>query len=162
MCEQDKAMNKLQEIELSILKECIKIFKEHNINYYVIGGTLLGAVRHKGFIPWDDDIDLGLPRKDYEKFIKIAQLELPEPLVLQHFTNEKKSVFSFAKVRNKKTIMKQYNIKDFKINHGVYIDIFPIDYYNKSLTIKILVKCSINIYKLHFKQNYLCLVCYKY
>lgn len=66
-------LRKLQLVEIDLLKEFIGICKENNLRYYMLGGTLLGAVRHKGFIPWDDDIDVGMPRKDYKKFLQIVK-----------------------------------------------------------------------------------------
>ncbi len=84
--ERSDFMNKVREIqlgELSLLKNFIAICSKHDLRYYALGGTLLGAIRHKGFIPWDDDMDLGMPRKDYEKFLSICKKELPEHVILR-------------------------------------------------------------------------------
>ena len=64
-------LKKLHSIEIEILDEFVRICNKHNLQYFLIGGTLLGAVRHKGFIPWDDDLDVAMPRNDYENFLKI-------------------------------------------------------------------------------------------
>ena len=84
--ERSDFMNKVREIqlgELSLLKNFIAICSKHDLRYYALGGTLLGAIRHKGFIPWDDDMDLGMPRKDYETFLSICKKELPEHVILR-------------------------------------------------------------------------------
>ena len=78
--ENQNDLRKLQLVELDILKEFLRICKKHHLRYYALGGTLLGAVRHEGFIPWDDDIDVGMPRPDFRRFEKIAEKELPEYL----------------------------------------------------------------------------------
>lgn len=75
MTKKEKILLKIQEEELKLLKEFIKICSKNKIKYFALGGSLLGAVRHKGFIPWDDDMDLGLPRKDFEKFINEIDFE---------------------------------------------------------------------------------------
>ena len=75
-------LKKIQKIELDMLKVFHSICIENKLRYYAVGGTLLGAVRHKGFIPWDDDIDLAMPRTDFEKFIEIAHEVLPANLGL--------------------------------------------------------------------------------
>ena len=69
-------LKQLQAVELDILKQVLPIIEAHGLTYYMLGGTLLGAVRHKGFIPWDDDIDMGMPRPDYERFVQLAAQDL--------------------------------------------------------------------------------------
>lgn len=118
---------KLKQIELDLLKIFAEICDNNNLKYFLIGGTLLGAVRHKGFIPWDDDIDVGMPRKDYEKFIKIAQKQLPEYIFLQTNKTDPKYPQNFAKLRNCNTTFIETAVKNLKINHGIYIDVFPFD-----------------------------------
>ena len=73
-------IEKLHKIDLEIVKSVIKVFEKYDLKYFMLGGTMLGAIRHGGFIPWDDDIDLGMPRKDYEKFLKVAEDDLPSRL----------------------------------------------------------------------------------
>jgi len=113
---------------LEILIEVDKICKKHNIQYWLDYGTLLGAVRHGGFIPWDDDIDISIPRKDYLKLCKILKTELPDNLAFQDETTDKNYFLKFAKVRDKKSflddpIMRNKGIKE----QGLYIDIFPLE-----------------------------------
>ena len=134
---------RLQEIELNLLKEFLLICKKENLHYYLLGGTLLGAVRHKGFIPWDDDVDIGMPRKDYEKFISCAQKYLPEYCFLQTFRTDPQYPFPFAKIRDNRTIYKEFLLSKLQINHGVWIDIFPLDF------------CSTNYKWLTFLQRIL-------
>ena len=64
-------MNEIQKVELNLLKEFVKVCEKNNLRYFMVGGSALGCVRHKGFIPWDDDIDVAMPREDYEKFMKM-------------------------------------------------------------------------------------------
>ena len=117
----------LQLIELDILEQVLKICEKYSLTYYMLGGTLLGAIRHKGFIPWDDDIDLGLPRPDYEKFIAYAEKELVSPYQL-HTTLKKKGKYSYyyARVENTDVVLKRtISIKEVLI--PAFIDIFPLD-----------------------------------
>lgn len=118
---------KLKSIELDILREFIKICEENSLQYFMVGGSALGAVRHKGFIPWDDDIDVGMPREDYEKFLTVAQERLPSPLFLQSYRTDKNYPNIFAKIRNSDTTFVEKTVSHLDMNHGVYIDIFPLD-----------------------------------
>ena len=83
MSERILSLEEIKQVELDILEYLHEICEKHDIKYFIDFGTLLGAVRHKGFIPWDDDMDLGMPRKDYEKFISICKKELPEHVILR-------------------------------------------------------------------------------
>ncbi len=122
-----ETLKKIQEIEFDILQKIDIICRAHNLTYFAIGGSVLGAVRHQGFIPWDDDIDIGMPRKDYEAFLRFAAEELPEGYFLQTFFTEKNSPFYFAKVRKDNTRFVEYYIKDLDVHHGLFVDIFPFD-----------------------------------
>ena len=73
-------LRELQIVELKILKEVVRICEKHSLEYFAIDGTLLGAVRHGGFIPWDDDVDIGLPRDSFERFVELAPKELPSSM----------------------------------------------------------------------------------
>ncbi len=117
----------LREIQLDILNQVVNICQKNDIQFFLIGGTCLGAVRHKGFIPWDDDIDIGMVRDDYEKFARLAQSELPDYMFYQDYKTDNEYPYLFAKIRNSNTLFLQGVIKKLDINHGVYIDIFPID-----------------------------------
>lgn len=125
--ERSNELKELQEIEINILKEFIKICGKYNLKYFAIGGTCLGAVRHKGFIPWDDDIDIGMPRKDYDKFIEIAKEELPKNLFLQNYKTEVNYILNFIKIRDCNTTFIEESTQNLNINHGIFIDIFPLD-----------------------------------
>lgn len=122
----------LKAVELEILRQFIKVCDELELRYYVAGGTLLGAVRHKGFIPWDDDIDVCMPREDYEVFLQKGQSLLKDPYFLQTFRTDTEYPANFAKIRNSNTTFIETSVRNCKINHGVYIDIFPLDYYPDS------------------------------
>lgn len=128
---------RLKTIELNMLKEFIAICNKHNLRYFVLGGTCLGAIRHKGFIPWDDDIDVGMPRKDYNEFLRVAQGELSNGLFLQNGKTDPNFPLNFTKIRNSNTTFIESTMKNIDMNHGVYIDIFPLDGYKKSIFRKI-------------------------
>ncbi|MGX7196880.1 LicD family protein [Enterococcus olivae] len=118
---------KLQQIELNILKEVIKVFEKHQLKYFALGGTMLGAVRHKGFIPWDDDIDIGMPRKDYEKFCDIYIKELPSNLKLRNFKTDISYRYYISRILDLNYKLIEKRNKDVEAFTYVSIDIFPLD-----------------------------------
>lgn len=123
----EEKYRKIQLIELEILNEVDRICRKHGIKYYLCGGTLLGAVRHSGFIPWDDDLDIFFPRKDYIKFAEIVQKELPDTMFYQDWHNEFDYPYNFAKIRMNGTKFCQNEIQHLNMHHGIFIDIFPLD-----------------------------------
>ena len=113
--------------------EIDRICKKHNINYFLAGGTLLGAIRHKGFIPWDDDADVMMLREDYDKFIKIVQSELPSNLFLQLPSTEKINHQVFAKIRINNTLFStKFTGQFLDMHNGIFIDILAQDKTGKS------------------------------
>ena len=141
MCEQknnkivyldDESRSKLKKKQIEIFEVFLRICDKHQLVYFVVGGTALGTVRHKGYIPWDDDIDVALPREDYEHFLEIAQSELNEKYFLQTHKTDPEYRFDYAKIRDRRTTFKEYSVSKLNINHGIYIDVFPIDGYPES------------------------------
>jgi lipopolysaccharide cholinephosphotransferase len=121
-------LKKLQNTELAILKEVVKICEENNIRYFAIAGTCIGSIRHSGFIPWDDDIDIAMPRKDYELFLQIAPHTLPNHLSIQHYTIHKKASHGIIRVMDKNTTWLYKGLQYVKdTNQGILIDILPLD-----------------------------------
>ena len=122
----DETIHKLQELELMILKDFIAICEENNIEYFIYGGSALGAVRHGGFIPWDDDIDIIMFRKDYEKFKKVA---LSKPNNKYNFLTSKTKdyFFLFSKIMLKNTIFEEWWVNQVDFDLGIDIDIFVLD-----------------------------------
>ena len=117
----------IQKTEKDILRQILIICENHQLNYYILGGTLLGAVRHGGFIPWDDDIDLGFPRPDYEKFIRYSEEELEMPYQLHTAMNGKgKYSYYYARVEDTSVQLKR-SIAVKEVIIPAFVDIFPLD-----------------------------------
>ncbi|MCK5812264.1 MAG: LicD family protein [Clostridiales bacterium] len=133
----EEQLKKTQVIELRALRILDDICNRNNIEYWLGGGTVLGAHRHGGFIPWDDDIDVVMNRLDYEKFLVIAQNELPHDLYIQCYLTDEKYRYN-ARIRDAYSSCKtEYEMSD-KSHKGLYIDIFPFDFYKvKSNQIKL-------------------------
>ena len=127
LTESEIAALKARETEL--FKCFISICEKMDLTYYVLGGTLLGAVRHGGFIPWDDDIDVGMPRADYEKFLAGAQALLPDGLFLQTIFTDAGCTSPYAKIRDGSTTFIEASVAHVKMHHGVFIDVFPLDFF---------------------------------
>ncbi len=122
-------LRKVQLTELKILEKVDEICKNNNINYFLIGGTLLGAVRHKGFIPWDDDIDIGMLREDYEKFINVCLKNgaLGKDYYLHCNESDDNYFIPFIKVKKNNTTFNEKSLENINTHKGIFLDIFPYD-----------------------------------
>lgn len=121
-------MKRTWEIELAMLDQVDLICKKHDLQYFLVHGSLLGAVRHKGFIPWDDDLDIAMPRKDYDRFIELASAELPAPLSI-HTPSTEEDLFwgGYARIRNSRTTAIEPREMEHQGNLGIWVDILPFD-----------------------------------
>lgn len=121
-------LRKAQHRMLEIYREVDKICRKHQIPYWINGGTLLGAVRHKGFIPWDDDFDIEILRKDYKRLISVLEQELPSNLVVQAREKDRSYPYYFAKVYDLNSEAVESNELIARQRYrGIFIDIFPIE-----------------------------------
>lgn len=121
-------MKKIWAVEIDLLNELIKVCEEYRLTYYLFAGTMLGAVRHQGMIPWDNDIDIILPRKDYDKLLEIGPKIFKEPYFFQTpATEDGKYFYFYAKLCNSLTTARGQ--MDYKAgqNCGIFVDIFPLD-----------------------------------
>ncbi|MBQ9265046.1 MAG: LicD family protein [Clostridia bacterium] len=151
-----KELKQAQKVMLDILRDVDSLCRKHDIQYFLDGGTMLGAVRHKGFIPWDDDLDIGMLREHYEEFLRIAPKELPDKYFVQDWKSDSEYGFWFTKVRLRGTVFREMNGSK-KVKHNeFFIDIFPYDNYPDSETERVKVTKKIEFYKrcLLAKTNY--------
>ena len=123
-----KELRKAQLIMLDMLVEFDAICQKHNLKYWLDSGTLLGAVRHKGFIPWDDDIDLSMPVEDYRKFKKIANNELSDNIFFQTRDTDPKFKFDYIKLRSNRASIVEFHEEGREVGYhqGIFVDIFPM------------------------------------
>lgn len=145
-------LEQLKIIELEIFDEFKRICDEHQIQYFLMGGTLLGCIRHKGYIPWDDDIDIGMSRDNYVRFSRIAQEELGERYFFQDFHTEPECGYVFGKIRDNQTVMSEEYSAHINMHQGVWIDIFPYDHLkNKNIVKRVQLLRALYIIKCGYK-----------
>ena len=143
-----------QRVALDILKQVVAVLEKHNLKYVLYYGTLLGAIRHQGFIPWDDDIDIAMPRSDYEKFKEIAKYELDDKYFVQDIYTDSEYASLIAKVRNSTTTLIERGYSHLRrMNQGIFIDIFVTDEYKS---------CKANSCRLLILKAYAALLLGKY
>ena len=128
----DEKMKKVWNVELDLLSKLLEVCEKYNLKCYADAGTLLGAVRHKGFIPWDDDLDVAMFREDYDKLLQIAEKEFKNPYFLQTAYTDENYIRGHAQLRNSNTTAilkgeKELGYDIAKWNKGIFIDIFALD-----------------------------------
>ena len=124
-----ETLRKIQLLELLCLDEVVRICEKHNLKYFLIGGTLIGAVRDKGFIPWDDDIDIGMLREDFEKFIEICKTDIDTNKFFFQIPETEKGCadFGIARIRLNGTHFVEAHRRNLKIHNGFFVEILPYD-----------------------------------
>jgi lipopolysaccharide cholinephosphotransferase len=150
-------MTPLQQKEFEILSEFIKVCKKLSLTYFLVCGSALGAVKYNGFIPWDDDVDVALPREDYEIFIKEAAKHLPRHLFVQNSYTDPNFPKMYTKLRDSQTTFIEKTVSHIKMNHGIFIDVFPLDGYPK----KKLSQKKTEIFKRYYETIYLSVADFK-
>ncbi len=154
----DNSLRLHQLTMLTMLKDFDAVCKKYDIHYTLFSGTALGAVRHGGFIPWDDDLDIIMPRSEYERFFEVASSDFDkDKYYLQREFSPHWPMF-FSKLRlNNSTCIEKYRVKDRKMHQGVYIDIFPCDNLSDNLLMRKMqfFASKIVIAKSLYKRGYL-------
>lgn len=154
----DKELRKLQYVELDILKEFDRICRKHNIKYTLDGGTLIGAIRHNGFIPWDDDIDVSMLREDYEKFLKVQKDELDHSKYFIDSMDVSEDCWTlYTKLKRKDSIYSDITSNRPLDEQAIWIDIFPIDNIKSNNIFSKIYYMRVYILKiiLMYKNNYI-------
>ena len=126
-------MNDVQKVAYETLKSFVTVCNKLDLSFYLVNGSALGAKKYGGFIPWDDDVDVAMPRKDYEIFLEKAQDLLPENLFVQNYRTDPRFPFLYSKIRNSETAFIESSVRNLDMNHGMYIDVFPLDGYSDSV-----------------------------
>lgn len=127
LVDQQEVLHKLQAEELDVLLAIAELCERNDITWFLISGTALGAARHQGFIPWDDDIDIGMLREDYDRFLELAPDGLPTGYSLHTAENTKGFAALFAKVYRDRTVFQTAETREAGCDQGIFVDIFPFD-----------------------------------
>lgn len=122
----DRSLNETQRYIMQVLYSVIGILEELQIPYYMQGGTMLGAIRHRGFIPWDDDVDLGIPREAYERLLKEVSAKLPENLELRTYEDESDHHYYFARIVDTRYQIRRMGSLEERLEN-IWVDLFPLD-----------------------------------
>ena len=146
-------MKQINETQLEIFKKFVEVCSYLNLKYFMIHGSLLGTLRYNGFFPFDDDIDVAMPRKDYDIFISNGQKLMPDNLFIQSCFTEKEFPLPFAKIRDSNTAFIQPILKNCNVNKGIYIDVFPIDLYPENKIRQIKLYLLDRIYTIRINAN---------
>ncbi len=120
-------MNEVQKVVFDLFKQFVRICDLYDLKYYLVNGSALGAKKYGGFIAWDDDLDVALPREDYEKFLSVAQQHLPKNIFIQNYRTDPAFPHMYSKLRNSDTTFIEESVRKLDMNHGIYMDIFPLD-----------------------------------
>lgn len=145
------AMKRAWACQLDLLKELLRVCDKYNLKCWADYGTLLGAVRHKGYIPWDDDIDMVMLREDYDKFVEIADKELKHPYFLQTIYSDKHYNHRHAQLRNSDTAAIPEGDFRRKYNQGIFVDIFILDSYPKAIKYSYRMVRKVKLYRVLLK-----------
>jgi lipopolysaccharide cholinephosphotransferase len=125
-------MRRLREIHLDLLRAFDEFCRRHRLPYFAIAGTALGAIRHQGFIPWDDDVDLAMPRAAFDAFVRTAPTEFDERYFVQHHSTDPQFPLPMSKLRRNDSVFAEEAVITASMHQGIFIDIFPIDRKPKS------------------------------
>lgn len=148
----DKTLRKVQLVQLEILDAIDNLCKKNNIKYSLYAGTLLGAVRHGGFIPWDDDLDICMSRRDYVRFIRLWNRYSPQGYILQNKSLEPDFTQSFSKIRKRNTTFLEEGAESGNYHKGIFVDIFPIDRIPNGVIQRKIFRYQCMLYQLYTRE----------
>lgn len=123
----EKTLKRLQNLELEILSDFNELCRKHDIDYFIAGGTAIGAVRHQGFVPWDDDIDVGMTRENYEKFLLIAKKDFSQKYIIMNAETTQEYPLMTTRWMLKGSKFKEECFKDIDIDLGIFLDLYCFD-----------------------------------